>query len=156
MLPPDKPWRVKGDYNVNSGNKVTFRYNQLDSSTDVNQSGSSSLGTSRQTGTTQFLTFDNPNYQILENLKSGVGEWNSVFGTMTNNLLVGYTHQDESRGDKGPLPLCPVVATVVRCRLFHSSGSATVPAAPTPRLATSRSRHLICSATTRSRRRTAS
>jgi hypothetical protein len=55
-LTPGKPWMVKGDYNVNSGNKVTFRYNQLDSSTDVNQSGSSSLGTSRQTGTTQFLT----------------------------------------------------------------------------------------------------
>jgi len=108
-LTPGKPWMLKGDYNVNSGNKVTFRYNQLDSSTDVNQSGSSSLGTSRQTGTTQFLTFANSNYQILENLKSGVGEWNSVFGTMTNNLLVGYTHQDESRGDKGQVPLFPFV-----------------------------------------------
>jgi len=108
-LTPGKPWMVKGDYNVNSGNKVTFRYNQLDSSTDVNQSGSASLGTSRQTGTTQFLTFANSNYQILENLKSGVGEWNSVFGAMTNNLLVGYTHQDESRGDKGQVPLFPFV-----------------------------------------------
>jgi hypothetical protein len=108
-LTPGKPWMVKGDYNINGGNKVTFRYNQLDSSTDVNQSGSSSLGTSRQTGTTQFLTFANSNYQILENLKSGVGEWNSVFGAMTNNLLVGYTHQDESRGDKGQVPLFPFV-----------------------------------------------
>jgi hypothetical protein len=108
-LTPGKPWMVKGDYNVNSGNKVTFRYNQLDSSTDVNQSGSSSLGTSRQTGTTQFLTFANSNYQILENLKSGIGEWNSVFGTMTNNLLVGLTHQDESRGDKGQAPAFPFV-----------------------------------------------
>ncbi|HKB12046.1 MAG TPA: carboxypeptidase regulatory-like domain-containing protein [Vicinamibacterales bacterium] len=108
-LTPAKPWMVKGDFNVNSANKVTFRYNQLDSSTDVNQSGSSSLGTSRQTGTTQFLTFSNSNYQILENLKSGVGEWNSVFGTMTNNLLIGYTHQDESRGDKGQVPLFPFV-----------------------------------------------
>src|SRR5262249_46911646 len=108
-LTPGKPWLVKGDYNVNSANKVTFRYNQLDSSTDVNQSGSSSLGTTRQTGTTQFLTFANSNYQILENLKSGVGEWNSVFGSMTNNLLVGFTHQDESRGDKGQVPLFPFV-----------------------------------------------
>src|SRR5262249_17306344 len=108
-LTPAKPWMVKGDFNVNSANKVTFRYNQLDSSTDVNQSGSSSLGTSRQTGTTQFLTFSNSNYQILENLKSGVGEWNSVFGTMSNNLLIGYTHQDESRGDKGQVPLFPFV-----------------------------------------------
>ena len=30
---PGKPWMIKGDYNVNSANKVTFRYNQLDSST---------------------------------------------------------------------------------------------------------------------------
>jgi hypothetical protein len=94
---PGKPWMLKGDYNLNSANKVTFRYNQLDSSSDVPQSGSSSLGITRQTNTTNFLTFANSNYRILENLKSGVGEWNSVFGTMTNNLLVGYTKQDESR-----------------------------------------------------------
>jgi len=108
-LTPGKPWMLKGDYNVNSANKVTFRYNQLASSTDVNQSGSSSLGTSRQTLTTNFLTFANSNYQILENLKSGVGEWNSVFGTFTNNLLIGHTFQDESRGDKGQVPLFPFV-----------------------------------------------
>src|SRR5207253_9202161 len=103
------PWWRKGDYNVNGATKVTFRYNQLDSSTDVNQSGSSSLGTSRPTLSTQFLTFSNSNYQILENLRSGVGEWNSVFGNMTNNLLVGFTHQDESRGDKGQVPAFPFV-----------------------------------------------
>lgn len=108
-LTPAKPWMIKSDYNVNSSNKVTFRYNQLSSSTDVNQSGSSSLGTSRPTLTTQFLTFSNSNYQILENLKSGVGEWNSVFHNMTNNLLVGFTHQDESRGDKGQTPAFPFV-----------------------------------------------
>ena len=108
-LTPGKPWMLKGDYNVNGANKVTFRYNQLDSSTDVNQSGSSSLGTSRPTLSTQFLTFSNSNYQILENLRSGVGEWNSVFGNMTNNLLVGFTHQDESRGDKGQVPAFPFV-----------------------------------------------
>ena len=95
---PAKPWMVKGDYNVNSANKVTFRYNQLDSRSPVAQNGSSALGTvGRPTGSTNFLSFANSNYAILENLKSGVGEWNSVFGSMTNNLLVGYTKQDESR-----------------------------------------------------------
>src|SRR5262249_34151754 len=93
-----------------NANKVTFRYNQLDSSSDVPQSGSSSLGTSRQTNTTQFLTFSNSNYQILENLRSGVGEWNSVFGSnLTNNLLVGLTHQHESPGEKGQVPPFPFV-----------------------------------------------
>ena len=32
---PGKPFLVKGDYNINDSNKVTFRYNQLNSSTDV-------------------------------------------------------------------------------------------------------------------------
>ncbi|HEY2150464.1 MAG TPA: carboxypeptidase regulatory-like domain-containing protein [Vicinamibacterales bacterium] len=109
-LTPAKPWMLKGDYNVNNNNKVTFRYNQLDSSSPIGQSGSSSLGTSRQTGTTSFLSFANSNYAILENLKSGVGEWNSVLhNSMTNNLLIGYTHQDESRGPQGQTPVFPFV-----------------------------------------------
>src|SRR5262249_19046389 len=76
---PGKPWMLKSDYNVNNANKVTFRYTQLDSSSDVPQNGSAALGTSRQTNTTNFLSYANSNYSILENLKSGVGEWNSVF-----------------------------------------------------------------------------
>jgi len=38
-ITPAKPWMLKSDYNVNSSNKVTFRYNQLDSSSPINQSG---------------------------------------------------------------------------------------------------------------------
>src|SRR5262249_4167393 len=108
-LTPAKPWMLKGDYNVNNKNKVTFLYNQLDSRTDAFQAGGTSLGNlSRAANTTQFLSFANTNDEIVENLKSGVGEWNAVFGsTMTNNLLVGYTHQDESRGDKGQVPAFP-------------------------------------------------
>jgi len=107
---PGKPWMLKGDYNLNGGNKITFRYNALTSSTDVYQSGSSSLGSpGRSTNTTQYLSFANTNYQIVENLKSGVGEWNSAWGTMTNNMIIGYTHQDESRGDRGQVPAFPFV-----------------------------------------------
>ncbi len=107
---PAKPWMLKGDYNVNSANKVTFRYNQLDSSSDIPQNGSAALGTSRQTNTTNFLSFANSNYSILENLKSGVGEWNSVFGNMTNNLLIGYTKQDESRAQIDLFPFVVIGA----------------------------------------------
>jgi hypothetical protein len=121
---PATPWMLKGDYNINSANKVTFRYNQLESSTDVNQSGSSSLGTTRPTLSTNFLTFANSNYQIVENLKSGVGEWNSVFGgNLTNNLLIGYTRQDESRGDKGQVPLFPFVVISEGGLAYTSFGS---------------------------------
>src|SRR3954468_8839407 len=48
-ITPAKPWMLKGDYNVNNANKVTFKYHQLDSNSPVGQSGSSSLGTSRGT-----------------------------------------------------------------------------------------------------------
>ena len=129
-ITPAKPWMVKGDYNVNSANKVTFRYNQLDSSSRRQPVG---LVVARHepsdAARRNFLTFANSNYAILENLKSGVGEWNSVFGNMTNNLLVGYTHQDESRGDKGQTPLFPFVVIgdgagsalhVVRQRAVHA------------------------------------
>jgi len=142
-ITPAKPWLVKGDYNVNNANKVTVKYNQLDSNSPILQSGSSSLGLTRGVNTTQFLTYQNSDYAILENLKSGVGEWNSVFGNMTNNLLIGYTHQDESRGPQGQTPLFPFVT------IGAGDGTAL------PRSATSRSRRSICSATTRSRCRTA-
>jgi hypothetical protein len=96
-LTPAKPWMVKTNLNINSANKLSLRYNQLDSSTDVYQSSSSSLGINRQTNSTNFLTFSNSNYSILENIRSGIGELDSVFHGMTNTLIGGYTHQDESR-----------------------------------------------------------
>jgi hypothetical protein len=101
---PAKPFLVKGDYNLNSNNKVSFRYNQLTSSTDVYVSNSSGLGFGRQTFSNNFLDFQGSNYTILENIHSGIGEWNSVIGSsMSNNLIMGYTKQDESRGQLGKL-----------------------------------------------------
>jgi hypothetical protein len=101
-LTPARPPLIKIDYNVNSGNKVSFRYNRLDSSTDVQLSNSSSLGFGRNSGTTantNFLSFQNSNYTILENIRSGIGEWNSVIGnSMSNSFIAGLTSQDESRG----------------------------------------------------------
>jgi hypothetical protein len=106
-LTPAKPWMIKGNYNISNNQKVTFRYNQLESNTNVLQSGSSSLGTAtRPLNSSTFLTFANSNYAILENIKSGVGEWNSVWGTFTNDLIVGDTHNDESRA---PIQLFPFV-----------------------------------------------
>jgi len=101
-LTPARPPLIRVDYNVTSGNKVSFRYNRLDSSTDVQLSNSSSLGFGRNSGTTantNFLSFQNSNYTILENIRSGIGEWNSVIGnSMSNSFIAGLTSQDESRG----------------------------------------------------------
>ncbi|MCC7125299.1 MAG: TonB-dependent receptor [Acidobacteria bacterium] len=103
-LTPVKRYLVRSDLNLNSANKVSFRYNQLDSSSTNHVSGSSSAGIGRPTFTTNFLAFSGTNYDILENIKSGIGEWNSVIGNnMANNLIVGLTSNDESRGDVGTL-----------------------------------------------------
>jgi hypothetical protein len=104
-----KPWLIKGTYNISNANKVNFRYNRLTSSTDKNQSTSGSLGTARTFGT-QFLTFQNSNYKMLENIDSGVGEWNSVFGTFTNDLIVGNSVFDEPRGSISLFPFVVIGA----------------------------------------------
>jgi len=96
---PAKRYLLRTDYNLNNRNKISFRYNQLDSSSASNMSGSSSAGLGRATFTTSFLNFAGSNYTLLENIKSGIGEWNWVIGSnMANNLIGGYTTNDESRG----------------------------------------------------------
>jgi len=103
-LTPAKRYLLRTDYNLNNSHKISFRYNQLDSSSVSNLSGSSSAGLGRATFTTSFLNFAASNYTVLENIKSGIGEWNWVIGgTMSNNLIAGYTTSNESRGDPGTL-----------------------------------------------------
>ncbi len=41
---------------------------------------------------------------IMENIRSIIGEWNSVLSkNMTNNLIVGYNYSDESRDSRGTM-----------------------------------------------------
>jgi hypothetical protein len=90
------------DYNLDDKNKLSLRYTHLDSFTDVLLSNSSSLGFGTRRTTTQALNFANSNYQIMEDIRSIVGEWNSILSNnITNNLIVGYTFNDESRKSKG-------------------------------------------------------
>jgi hypothetical protein len=99
---PAKRLLWKLDYNVNDRNKLTVRYNRLDSFTDVLLSNSSSLGFGTRRSNTTGLNFQNSNYQILENIRSTVGEWNALIGgNYSNNLIIGYSEHDESRASKG-------------------------------------------------------
>jgi hypothetical protein len=92
----------KIDFNLNDNNKFSFRYTQLDSKTDVIMSGSSSLGFGNRNNNLNALSFQNSNYAILENIRSYVGEWNANFGSrVSNNMIVGYTANDESRESRG-------------------------------------------------------
>ena len=102
---PAKRYLVRSDFNLTNTNKISFRYNQLDSSSGSSPSTSSSAGIGRALGgNTGGLFYASSSYEVLENIKSGIGEWTSVIGsTMSNNLIVGYSTSDESRGDIGPL-----------------------------------------------------
>jgi hypothetical protein len=108
---PAKRYLAKLDYNLSARHKVSLRYTQLDSKTDVLLSNSSSLGFGSRRTSTTGLNFDNSNYAILENIKSGVAEWNAILSsTMANSLIVGYTSQDESRESRGSFfPLVDVL-----------------------------------------------
>jgi hypothetical protein len=89
---------AKSDINLTDHNKLVLRYNQLDSNTDILVSNSSSVGFGTRRGNTNGLNFANSNYIQLENIKSFVGELNSILGpNMSNNLIVGYTAQNENR-----------------------------------------------------------
>lgn len=108
---PGRRTLVKADYNLSNRNKLTFRYNQLDSSTDVLLSNSSSLGFGNRRTSTFGLNYAGSNYSILENIKSGIGELNTIIGTkMANSLIVGHSYSDESRGYKGEMfPLVDIL-----------------------------------------------
>jgi hypothetical protein len=90
------------DFNVNDRNKLSLRYIHLDSETDVLASNSSSLGFGTRRTVSTALNFRNSNYIIFENIRSIVGEWNAMIGdNKSNNLIIGYSHHDESRGSRG-------------------------------------------------------
>ena len=132
-LTPAKRYLLRTDLNLTTNNKISFRYNQLDSSSDNYTSGSSSAGIGRSPFTTAFLGFGSTTYSILENIKSGIGEWNSVIGSsMSNSLITGYTTNDESRRPLGDLfPFVDILQDeyglrLVRVRAVHCSERAEI------------------------------
>jgi hypothetical protein len=119
---PARRYLFRGDYNLNSTNKVSVRYNQLDSNTDVLMSNSSSLGWGTRRSNTTGLNFAASNYQIKENIRSIIGEWNGAFGgNKANTLIVGYTKQDESRDVRYPT-LFPMIDILQGGSVYTSLG----------------------------------
>jgi hypothetical protein len=100
---PSTRFLTRLDYNLSDRNKLSVRFNLLNSSSDILVSNSSSLGFGSRRSNLNALTFANSNYAILENIRSVVGEWNSSIGDrMSNNLIAGYTTSDESRKNISP------------------------------------------------------
>ncbi len=108
---PSTRFLAKLDFNLDDNNKISLRYTHLDSFADILLSNSSSLGAGNRRTNNNALNFQNSNYQIMENIRSTVLEWNSNIGTnMSNNLILGYTFNDESRASRGTMfPLVDIL-----------------------------------------------
>lgn len=114
---------AKVDFNINNRNKLSLRYNQLDSVTDVLLSNSSSLGYGSRRSSQYALNFKASNYRILENIRSFIGELDTTFGSnMANSLIAGYTYQDESRPQPEGVGLFPFVDILDAGRVYTSFG----------------------------------
>ena len=103
-LTPSTRSLYKIDWNINSRNKLSFRYNELTSNADQLISNSNSLGFGNRRTNNLSMSFQNSGYSIMENIKSGVVELNSqITDNIANNIIVGNTTNDESRGYKSSL-----------------------------------------------------
>ncbi len=100
---PSRRYLARLDFNVDDRNKLSLRYTHLNSSTDVLVSNSGSLGIGTRRTNVNGLNYANSNYGIQENIRSLVGEYNAQIGrSLSNQFIVGYTTNDESRKEFGP------------------------------------------------------
>ncbi len=105
LTTPSSRYIGKVDWNVNDRNKFSFRYSQLTSQSDNPVSNSNSLGTlGNRRDNLNSMSFQNSGYAIKENINSYIGELNSQLGSnMSNQIIAGFTKNDESRVSKGSL-----------------------------------------------------
>ena len=90
------------DWNINDNHKVSLRYVQHDSSSDVLISNSNSAGLGNRTAQANAMSFKNGGYVIEDNTKSLVLEVNSKFSERWSNTFIGgYDLQEENRGLQG-------------------------------------------------------
>jgi hypothetical protein len=90
------------DWNINDNHKVSLRYVQHDSSSDVLISNSNSAGLGNRTAQANAMSYKNGGYVIEDNTKSLVLEVNSKFSERWSNTFIGgYDLQEENRGLQG-------------------------------------------------------
>ena len=96
------------DWNINTSNKLTVRYNYLNSFRDINPSPSNS--NSGRGPSTTSLIFSNMRYRFFNNSKSIAAELNSRFGNrFANNLQVSYSAFRDYRQVYGtPFPVVDI------------------------------------------------
>ena len=141
---PAKRYLIRSDYNLNNSNKVSFRYNQLDSSSGKNALGLD-VGRARPR-TVQHRLPDVRELELRAAREHQVGHRRVERGHRQQHVATAASpatpRNDESRGDPASCS--------------RSSTSSRRTARPTPRSAPSRSRRTTSCATTRTSCRTTS
>ncbi len=90
---------LKLDWNVNDKHKVSLRGNFLKSSRDVPMSSSGSFG--GRNGNLFGMSYANSNYEINNDIYSGIVQVNSRFSNKINNeLIFGYIANRDYRAEK--------------------------------------------------------
>jgi hypothetical protein len=97
---------AKIDWDVNTENKFTFRYNLLDAVRDLPPHPFAiSLNNTGRGPNENSLPFENTGYAINNELNSFAGEVNSQYSTWANRLFVSYNRFRDFREPKsGPFP----------------------------------------------------
>ena len=114
---------AKLDWNINDNNKFSIRFTRLDSESDVLISNSSSLGFGNRRTNGRAMSYQNSNYIIFDKITSVVGELNTLFGSkISNNLIAGYTFQNENRGVRGSGDIFPLIEIQKEGQTYISAG----------------------------------
>ena len=108
---PVKRFLMRSDYNLNNCEQGQLPVQPPGLADRPACVDSSSLGFGNRRPEHHAVNFQNSNYQLLENIRSSIGEWNSVIGTTHVELAHrGIHHQDESRETRGTLfPLVDIL-----------------------------------------------
>jgi hypothetical protein len=103
------------DWNINSKNRFTIRYNQVTSQTPIAVNGTSNpisnfAGTVSRTSINS-LPYQNTNYIQQANFYSGAAELNSTIGSrLFNTLRATYTRQNDPRSsNSSPFPFVDIL-----------------------------------------------
>ena len=87
------------DWNINDNHKMSLRYVQHDSFSDVLMSNSNSLGLGNRTTRPESMSFQNSGYVQNDNTQSVVLELNSkISKKWSNSFIGGFDYQNEDRG----------------------------------------------------------
>lgn len=101
---------AKIDWNINTKNKLSVRFNSLRSFKNIGSSSSGVLGGSRVSNL-NTMNFSNNNYEINNDIYSLIGQLNTrISNKMSNEFIFGWTANRDYRAVKGKLfPLVDIL-----------------------------------------------